>query len=434
MGKEHSIPCTKASDTLCSQPRRTRAVTGRSGNGMASADSTSPRTNPASPLIALLAVSAFVIAGGIHYQSPMLVSIATEFQADTATVGWVPTLSFGGMLAGMILLVPLGDRVDKRTLIIVQLAMLGLAQAAMATAPSIWVLVAASFVTGVCSSMAQLMIAIVADIAPPSERGKAVGTQLMALFVGILFARIVGGLIGEHFGWRFSYALSTLLIFALVPLLVARLPSSRPTTDVRYGTLLWSVIELLRLHPAVRRTISLQFLLGICYGAFWATVAPMLAAFHRLGPTEAGLIGIPGAAGILVARPAGRWMDRAGAVPVVATGVACLFGAWVTLSFAVWSVAFVVAGAVLLDCGLRSAMVANQTLVNAALPQSRARANTLFGAHVWGGNAFGAFVGSMALAHFGWLAVCAICMTASGMALGIHLTAARTRKQAQGER
>jgi predicted MFS family arabinose efflux permease len=401
---------------------------------MASADSTSPKTDPPFPLIALLAVTAFVIAGGIHYQSPMLVSIAAEFQTDTATVGWVPTLSFGGMLAGIILLVPLGDRVDKRTLIIGQLVVLGLAQAVMACAPSIGVLIAASFITGVCSSMAQHMIAIVADIARPSERGKAVGTQLTALFVGILFARIAGGMIDEHFGWRYSYVLSTVLMFALAPLLLAHLPRSRPTTDARYAMLLWSVIALLRSHSDVRRTVTLQFLLGMCYGAFWATVAPMLSAFHRLGPTEAGLIGIPGAAGILVARPAGRWMDRSGAVAVVATGVSCLFIAWATLSFSVWSVAVVVAGAVLLDCGLRSAMVANQTLVNTAVPESRARANTLFGAHVWGGNAFGAFVGSMALAHFGWLAVCAICMSASGMALGIHLSAARTLKQAQGER
>jgi predicted MFS family arabinose efflux permease len=396
---------------------------------MARIDPSSHQSDQSARLIALLAVSAFVIAGGIHYQSPMLVSIAAEFHAETATVGWVPTLSFGGMLIGIVLLVPLGDRLDKRKLIIGELLMLGLAQAVMAVAPSIWVLIAASLVTGVCSSMAQLMIAIVADIAHPRERGKAVGTQLTALFVGILFARIVGGLIGEHLGWRYSYALSTMLILALVPLLVARLPSSRPTTDAHYLNLLWSLVDLLRLRADVRRTVTLQFLLGMCYGAFWATVAPMLSAFHRLGPTQAGLIGIPGAAGILIARAAGRWMDRSGAVPVVSTGVACLFLAWATLTLSAVSIVIVALGAVLLDCGLRSAMVANQTLVNAALPQSRARANTLFGAHVWGGNACGAFVGSLALARIGWIAVCAICMAASSLALGIHLAAARKRRQ-----
>ena len=383
-------------------------------------------------LVATLALTAFVIAGGIHYQSPMLVAIASEFGADTATAGWVPTLSFGGMLAGVILLVPLGDRFDKRALILWQFAVLSLAQAVMAIAPSIWVLVAASFVTGICSSLAQLMIAIVADAARPNERGRAVGTQLSALFIGILFARIAGGLIAEHYGWRFSYVLSTAMHLALAPVLIGRLPRSRPTTSVRYVTLLWSVIELLRAHTDVRRTVGTQFLLGMCYGGFWATVAPMLAAFHRLGSIEAGLIGIPGAAGILVARPAGRWMDRSGPVPVVTTGVACLFAAWVTLALSAWSIVMVVAGAVLLDCGLRAAMVANQTLVNAALPDSRARANTLFAGHVWAGNAVGAFVASAALTHLGWIAVCTICMAAAGLALAVHLAAARVRKSSRG--
>ena len=376
-------------------------------------------------LIVLLALAAFVIAGGIHYQSPMLVAIATAFQADAATVGWVPTLSFAGMLVGTILLVPLGDRVDKRSLLLCQLAVLGVAQAVMATASSIWVLVAASFITGACSSMAQLMIAIVADIARPAERGRAVGTQLSALFVGILFARIVGGLIAEHFGWRFSYVLSTGMIVALAPLLIARLPHSHPTSSAPYRALLWSVMQLLRTHADIRRSVSIQFLLGICYGAFWATVAPMLAAFHRLGPTEAGLIGIPGAAGLLIARPAGRWMDRSGARPVVVTGIGCLFAAWMTLGLSAWSVVVVIVGAVLLDCGLRASMVANQTLVNSAVPEARSRANTLFGAHVWSGNAMGAFLASSAFARFGWLAVCTICMLAAGLALGMHLNAAR---------
>jgi predicted MFS family arabinose efflux permease len=380
-------------------------------------------------LIALLAIAAFVIAGGIHYQSPMLVAIADEFAASAATAGWIPTLSFVGMLSGILLIVPLGDRFDKRRIILGQLAVLAAAQATMAIAPSIWVLAAGSFVTGICSSMAQLMIAIVADIAKPNERGRVVGTQLTALFVGILFARIVGGLIAEHCGWRFSYALSTAMHLALAPLLIARLPRTRTTTAASYRTLLWSVVRLLLDHRTVRRTVGIQFLLGTCYGGFWATVAPMLAAFHRLGPSDAGLIGIPGAAGILVARPAGRWMDRSGAVPVVATGVGCLFLAWVTLGFSVWSVAIVVAGAVLLDCGLRAAMVANQTLVNSAVPDSRARANTLFGAHVWAGNACGAMAASSAFAHFGWVAVCAICLSTSGAALAIHLYAARSAGQ-----
>ena len=369
----------------------------------------------------LLAVSAFIVAGGIHYQTPMLAAIAAEFQADAATTGWIPTCSFGGMLLGILFFVPLGDRIDKRALVLAKIVVLALAQALMAAAPSIAVLAAGSLVTGICSSLLQSFIAITAETAHPEHRGRALGTQLAAMFSGILFARIVGGLIATHIGWRYSYMLYGGMLLMIIPVLWARLPSSRPTTQASYRDLLWSIYRLLRAHGGIRRAAAIQFMFGICYGGFWAVAAPMLATLHRVGPTGAGLLGIPGAAGIFVARPAGRWTDRAGIVPVVLTGICAMLAAWIAMGFGVWSVAAVVIGAILLDCGLRSAMVANQTLVNSVVPDSRARANTLFGLHVWSGNAVGAFLTSWTLAHFGWLAVCGVAMTAIVIALLIHL-------------
>ena len=371
-------------------------------------------------LIALMIVAAFVIAGGIHYQTPMLARIAAEFNASPAAVGWIPTLSFGGMLVGVAFFVPLGDRLNKRWLIIAMIAMLSVAQAVMVVAPSITVLAAASLVTGIASSVGLVFISIVAEIAPEKHRGRAVGTQLMAMFIGILFARIAGGLIAAHFGWRWSYVVSTGLLMVLLPALLAWLPHTRATSQLSYRKLLWSIFVIMRQHGNVQRAASIQFLLGICYGGFWAVVAPMMAALHHLGPAEAGLIGIPGAAGILVARPAGRWMDRSGAAPVVTTGVCVMIAAWLAFGFAALSIVFVALGAMLLDCGLRTAMVANQTLVNSAVPDSRARANTIFGMHVWCGNAVGALLTSTAFALYGWLAVCAIAMAASTFALLIH--------------
>ncbi len=372
-------------------------------------------------LIALMIVAAFIITGGIHYQTPMLAAIATEFQADAATTGWIPTLSFGGMLLGILLFVPLGDRIDKRRLVLVKIVVLMLAQALMAAAPSIEVLAAASLVTGICSSLGISFIAITAEIAEPEHRGRAIGTQLTAMFTGILFARIVGGLIATHIGWRYSYMLSTGMLIVIIPVLWVRLPSTQPTSRDSYSGLLWSMWRLLREHGDIRRAAAIQFMFGICYGGFWAVAAPMLATLHRVGPTGAGLIGIPGAAGIFVARPAGRWTDRAGVMPVVLTGICTMLASWIFMGLGVWSVAAVVIGTMLLDCGLRATMVANQTLINSAVPASRARANTLFGFHVWGGNAVGAFLTSWTFAHFGWLAVCGVAMSAIVIALLIHL-------------
>ena len=114
-------------------------------------------------------------------------------------------------------------------------------------------------------------------------------------------------------------------------------------------------------------------------------------------------------------------MDRAGLRPVVLTGICSLMAAWLAMSFGVWSILAVFIGAMLLDVGLRTAMVANQTLVNTAVPDSRARANTVFGLHVWTGNAVGAFLASWSFAHYGWLAVCGVAMMTAVIALLIHL-------------
>lgn len=382
-------------------------------------------------LLMTLTLTAFVVGGGIHYQTPMLAAIAEEFGATRSQMGWIPTLSFGGMFAGIILLVPLGDRMDRRPLILAKLAVLGLAQAAMALAPSIAVLSVASFLTGMSSCLVQSMMAIVAEGAKPTERGRAVGTMFTGLFLGILFGRIAGGVMASHFGWRSSYVLSTAMLVAVFGLLALRLPRSQPTTSAGYASLLRSVFALLVTNIDIRRAASIQFMLGICYGGFWAVVAPMLVALHGLTPAQIGLIGLPGAAGILVARPAGRWMDRSGILPVVATALATMTAAWLVLGFAAWTIAAVVIGVVLLDCALRAAMVSNQTLVGIAAPEARARANTVFGTHVWAGNATGAFVASHAFASLGWLAVCALSLCACTVAVGIHV---RARGEAKGER
>ena len=376
-------------------------------------------------LVALMVVSAFIVSGGIHYQTPMLAAIAAEFQADAATTGWIPTLSFGGMVVGTLFLVPLGDRVDKRSLVLCMIVALMLAQAAMAMAPSIAVLAVASLITGICSPLTQYFIAITAEIADPNHRGRALGTQLMAMFSGILFARIVGGLLAAHLGWRYSYVLSAGMLASITLVLWARLPATRTTSQDSYSDLLWSMFRLIRAHGEIRRAAAFHFMFGICYGGFWAVAAPMLAALHRVGPTTAGLIGIPGAAGILVARPAGRWTDRVGVRPVVLAGVGSMLAAWVAMGFGIWTIAAVVVGAMLLDCGLRAAMVANQTLINTVVPDSRGRANTLFGVHVWTGNAVGAFLTSWTFAQLGWLAVCGVALAATAVALLIHLRGGR---------
>jgi predicted MFS family arabinose efflux permease len=147
----------------------------------------------------------------------------------------------------------------------------------------------------------------------------------------------------------------------------------------------------------------------------------MLVVRFGYGPTAAGLIGIPGAAGLFVARPAGVALDRYGAAPVTTTGIAVFASAFVVLAFGAATIAALLVGAALLDCGLRAAMVANQTLVTSVDPHARSRLNTLFQAHMWGGNAVGAAVASAVFTHTGWWAVCALALGAALLAIIVQL-------------
>ena len=241
-------------------------------------------------LLLLFALSIFTGASTVHFQSPMLGAFALEFGADPSAAGWVATLTFGGFLAGFLFLVPLGDRLDKRRLILVLIGCMVVALLAEAAAPNLPLLAAAGFAIGVCASYSQAIVPFVAELARQEERGKILGTLLSALFLGVLFGRLAGGFIASHLGWRWAYLLAAAAFCVLGPVLAARLPRSAPKTSLAYRELLGSMLGLVREHAAVRRVVSVQMLLGLCYGGFWATLAPFLQARYGLGPAAAGLI------------------------------------------------------------------------------------------------------------------------------------------------
>ena len=368
-------------------------------------------------LMAVLALLVFSASGTIHFQTPLLGRIGAEFRAGPTATGWIATLTFAGFFAGTLLLVPLGDRYDKRRLILIQTSLLAVAMLAMAAAPTLTLAAVASFMIGLFCGISQHIVPLVSELAPPAERGRYVGTMLSSVFTGLLYARLMSGQVGEHLGWRWSYVIGATLIAVVGCAVAVVLPRVPPKAAITYVELLRSVGQLYVRQRRIRQPAAVQFFLGLCYGGFWATIAGMLLALHGLGPAVTGLIGLSGLAGILVARPAGRWMDRRGVAPVVSAGIIGVVLAYVTLVFAGVSVAFVVVGAALLDCGLRAAMVANQTLVTSAVPDARSRSMTIFTAHMWGGNAVGAFIASAAFTQWGWPGVCAIGITSSLTAL-----------------
>jgi MFS family permease len=205
---------------------------------------------------------------------------------------------------------------------------------AAALAPNLALLSLDCVGIGLGSSLGQNVVPMTAEYSPAENRARTLGTVLMGMFFGILFARLTGGLIAASLGWRWSFVLAALLCLLLAPALWRILPSSTPRTRMPYWSLIASLFGILGRYAELRRVAANQFFIGISYGGFWSTVAPMLLAFHALGPSEAGLMAIPGAAGVLISRAAGRWSDRSGA-SIVATAALCS----VLLSFSVLELA-----------------------------------------------------------------------------------------------
>jgi predicted MFS family arabinose efflux permease len=253
-------------------------------------------------------------------------------------MGLVPTLTQLGYALGILLLAPLGDRHDRRSLITLKAAGLALALLACGLAPGVGMLLAASLVVGVMATMAQDIVPAAASLAPEAHRGRIVGTVMTGLLLGILLSRVASGLVAQQFGWRAVYGLAAVGVAAIGVASWRGLPHLAPTTTLGYGALMRSLTQLWQRHPALRRAAWAQGLLSVGFSAFWSTLAVMLFQRYQMGSATAGAFGLAGAAGALAAPLAGRLADRRspGWVTRLGTGLTALSFAAMALELWLW--------------------------------------------------------------------------------------------------
>ncbi|GAB7058886.1 MFS transporter [Streptomyces mexicanus] len=367
---------------------------------------TAPGAGPSRGLVGLLAVACGLTVANLYYAQPLLSSLRGSFGIDTVTAGALITVTQLGYAAGMVLLVPLGDRTEKRRLVAVLLAVTTVALALSAAAPAFPVLLGAALVVGVTSVVAQILVPLAADLAPEHARGRIVGRVMSGLLVGILLSRTVGSLVAEAAGWRVVYLASAVLMAVLAVVLRLALPERAPTTRVPYGRLLASTARLLREHAPLRRRALYQSAMFGAFSAFWTTVSYLLTGpgyhYSQLG---VGLFALVGAAGAAVAPLAGRWADHGRGR--AATGAAFAVGA---AAFAVagagrHSVLLLGAAAVLLDMAVQTSLIVGQHTIYRLDPAARSRLNSAFIATFFLGGALGSQLGSLAYHAGGWTAL-----------------------------
>jgi predicted MFS family arabinose efflux permease len=377
-------------------------------------------------LVLLLATGAGLSVASLYYSQPILGVLGPDLGAGERAVGMVPTLTQLGYALGILLLAPLGDRYDRRRIILGKAAILTLALVFFGFAPGVGWLLAISLVVGMTATLAQDIVPAAATLAPESQRGKVVGTVMTGLLLGILLSRVVSGFVAEHVGWRAVY-LGAAAAMALIGVAAWRgLPRFQPTTQLGYGALLGSLLQLWRRHAELRRAAWSQGLLSLGFSAFWSTLAIMLHSQFQLGSSAAGAFGLAGAAGALAAPLAGRLADRRGPelVTRLGAGLAAVSFAAMGLSPLLApraKLALLVVSAIGFDFGIQASLVAHQTLVYGLEPGARSRLNALLFTGMFIGMAAGAALGSLVLSQWGWAGIVALTTTTSLGALAVRL-------------
>ena len=361
----------------------------------------------------LMAISAGLIVANIYYAQPLLADIARTFGLTVTRVGGIAMLCQIGTAVGMFLFVPLGDKYERRILILILLGGAALSLALVAIAPNPLWLALASFAVGATGATVHVIVPFAAHLAHPRERGKVVGSVIGGLLFGILLARTFSGSVGALFGWRVVYATASVAMLLLALVIRWRLPRSRPEHIISWPALIRSAFDLAVRHAALRESSLIGALLFLSFSAFWTTLIFFLQTPpYHFGSTAAGLFGLVGAVGALGASTVGRLADKHGARVTIAVGL------WMTLlSFVIMAVAGkyilgLIAGVILMDLGVQITHISNQTRIYGIAPDARSRLNMVYMVTYFCGGASGSYLGALAWHRASWLGVCALAITA----------------------
>ncbi|WP_404829175.1 MFS transporter [Streptomyces albicerus] len=357
-------------------------------------------------LVVLLAAASGMTVANLYYAQPLLSSLRDVFHVSEAAAGGLITLTQVGYVLGMLLLVPLGDRLEKRRLISVLLAVTTLALVAAGLATSFPMLLIASLISGGTSVVAQILVPFAASLAPDHARGRIVGRVMSGLLTGILLSRTLSSLVSDVAGWRVVYLGSAVLMALLAVALHLALPRQAATTALPYSQVLRSTVQLVRVHPALLRRGLYQAAMFGAFSAFWTTVSYVLTGprFHY-SPVGVGVFALVGAAGAAVAPFAGRWADRKLVRPMTGAALVAAAVAFAGAGLGQRHIVLLALAAVLLDMAVQTTLILGQHTIYQLDPSARARLNSAFIAIFFVGGALGSQLGSVAFHAGGWTGV-----------------------------
>jgi len=378
------------------------------------------RTGVSTSLAWLFAIASGLSVANVYYAQPLLDALARNFGISHAAVGGVITATQLGCALALLFLVPLGDRVDRRRLMAMQMLALTFALVAVGMAQSTLALLAGMLAVGLLgTAMTQGLIAYAASAAAPHEQGRVVGTAQGGVFIGLLLARVFAGGVSDLAGWRGVYFCAALLMLGIAIPLWRRLPILPPATrTLSYPHLLASMLTLMRQEKVLQVRGMLALLMFAAFNIFWsALVLPLSAPPYNFSHTLIGAFGLAGVVGALAAARAGQWADRGYARRTSGLALLVLLLAWWPLSLMEVSLWALVMGIVLLDLGGQALHVTNQSLIFRTRPDAHSRLVGLYMMFYAVGSGLGAISTTVTYARFGWQGVCLLGASVSLLAL-----------------
>jgi predicted MFS family arabinose efflux permease len=372
-----------------------------------------PNRTISNATVALFAVAGGIAVANVYYLQPLLQLIALDLHANAHSVGLVSVMMQAGYAVGILAFVPLGDIVQPRPLVAGMFAAVALMLAAAAGAPNVTLLTIAALAIGICTTCAQVILPYAADLAVPAQRGRIIGTIQTGLIVGTLCARAGGGLIGARFGWRSVFWCAAVLSAAAAVALWRTMPLRPRREGVSYGTLIASILDLIVRHAALRASMGLGALAFAAFAAIWTVLAFHL---HELGygSAVAGGIGALSIVSAFAASPAGALADRRGTLFTGTIAWLILFAACATFAAFGWTLAGIVAGAVIFPLGMSLTQISNQIRIFALDDAARGRLNTAYMVTNFTGGALGAYGATLTWQHAGWNGTCALLLVLVG--------------------
>lgn len=372
-------------------------------------------------LVWLFAIASGLSVANVYYAQPLLDVLAQDFGISHAAVGGVVTTTQIGCALALLLLVPLGDRVDRRRLMAFQLLALVVALVTVAMASTASALLLGMLAVGLLgTAMTQGLIAYAASAAAAHEQGRVIGSAQSGVFMGLLLARVFAGSVGDLAGWRGVYLCSAVLMLIIALPLWQRLPTLTVTPNaMSYPRLIASMLTLLRQEKVLQVRGVLALLMFAAFNIFWsALVLPLSAPPYGFSHTIIGAFGLVGVIGALAATRAGQWADRGYAQRTSAFALIALLLAWWPLSQMSVSLGVLVIGIVLLDLGGQALHVTNQSMIFRNRPEAHSRLVGLYMLFYSIGSGLGAISTTATYAYGGWSGVCLLGAAVSFLALG----------------